>query len=192
MNELPSPAAPVTVAVSPPAALPSLTPSDLAKLAREVVMQIRDLDDILAAFCITPEQYAAIAALPFFKHALEAISIEWNSSLSTAQRIKLSSQAILEDSLTKLGARMTDEKETLPAVVEAGKLFAKLGGVGEADKSQTIGEKFTININLGGDNKLAVEVGAATPSEEPPTITLRANPEGSGSETAVPSLPKGS
>ncbi len=103
----------------------------------------------------------------FFKQALHVSTIEWNSALTTPERIKLESAAILEDALPRLGARMANQAEGLPGVVEAAKLFAKIAGLGEKEVGDRApGEKFTISINLGGDDKLIYKSKDVTPTAE--------------------------
>jgi hypothetical protein len=89
---------------------------------------------------------------------LETAAIEWNSALSTHDRIRIEAAAIMEDAMPGLSARMKSRDEALPAAIEAGKLFAKLAGLGEVNKAAAgSGEKFVIQIDLGADTKLRYE-----------------------------------
>ncbi len=57
--------------VNPPVALPELSPVDLAALAREIAMDIKDVDIVLGFYHITPDQYAHLKEHnEFFKQAL--------------------------------------------------------------------------------------------------------------------------
>lgn len=147
-------------------ALPPLDPPTLAKLARTVAMDIQERHTILAEFKLTQVQYDFLEAHnEFYKAALQAACIEWHAPLSTAERIKVEAAAILEESLPGLGARMQNKGEGLPGVIEAAKLFAKVAGVGERETSGAAsGERFSINIDLGGDQKITV---STSPSEGP-------------------------
>jgi hypothetical protein len=147
------------VAVATPA-MPEFSSVDLVKLAREVAMDIKDLAVVLEHYKLTQEQYDHLKENhEFFKQALHVSVIEWNSALTTAERIKLESAAILEDALPRLGARMANAAEGLPGVVEAAKLFAKIAGLGEKEQTNSApGEKFTIRIDLGGDNRTIKDV----------------------------------
>lgn len=130
----------------------ALTPMGLAALAREVAMDIKELPEILKFYKLTDASYADICKIPFYARALEVAIIEWNSALSTHDRIKIEAAATLEDALHGLGARMKNKDEAFPAAIEAGKLFAKIAGLGEPGRTEGApGEKFTININLGND-----------------------------------------
>jgi hypothetical protein len=191
--------------VAPPAIITkapaSLTASELAKLAGEIARNYRPLAEVVGAFGMTEDQYRE-HVLPnvFFKKALDASTIEWNSALSIPQRIKLGAAAILEDSLVILGKRMRSEKEALPAVVQAATMFTKLAGIGEDTRSALPGEKFTITINLGADKQQFTEtVGSGKTIEgaveiqpfserETTEIPIRPFPEGPAKNIPVQPL----
>lgn len=142
---------------------PEISLMEMARLAREIATDLRELPDILRIFSLTPEQYARIKTMPFFINALETSTLEWNSALNTHERIKLEAACALEDALPSLSARMKKSDEALPGVVEAGKLFAKIAGLGEREQNQGApGERFTITINLGDGHDIAFDK-AATP-----------------------------
>jgi len=149
-----------------------LTPGLIARLARDVVMELKALEDILAPYCISLVQYERIKEMPFFKRVQEDFAVEWNRVSSTAERLRLISAVMLEEGLPRLGSQMVD-KEVSPAVaVETGKFFAKLAGVGEGKAEGATGEKFVINISLGDDTKLQFtkDVTPRVPTTEVETI----------------------
>ena len=165
------PAAEPVVPVTYPVVLPQqLTAQTLAKLARELVQAIRDPLKVYAEYGLTEERFnTEIKANDFFRRAFKSYTIEWNSADSTAARLRLQSQAIMEENLPGFGARMADAKENLPAVVQAATLIAKMGGVGEDKQQVHPGERFTITINLGADTQqFNKTIG--------PTIDLEATP----------------
>ena len=189
----PSVATSVTVAVNPPMVeLPDLSPSDLAALARQIARNINGLEAVLKANNITLEQFEALKTnIPFFKHALDTLTIEWNSVRSTPERIQLEAAATLEDSMLAIGARMVDKHEALPAVVEAGKFFAKLAGIGEQDKGgNAAGEKFTITINLGADTKLKYDIDTTPGPAKGGTAPLLENPQGERNPAPLRGVPE--
>jgi hypothetical protein len=188
--------------------LPNISQSDLARLARDIAMDIKERYVVLKDHGLTPAQYDYLETYnEFYKNALQAACIEWHAPLSTAERIKIEAQAILEDSLLDLGARMRNKSEGLPGVVEAAKFFGKIAGVGEREVgSGPVGERFVINIDLGGDTKVTVSSGdvptksSQTDSGVPllPDIEVRRpfSPVSKGAETQggpeeVPAKPKG-
>lgn len=160
--------------------LPPLTASDLARLARDMAMDIKERSVVIKAFGLTETQYEYLEAHnDFYRQAYHAACIEWHAPLSTQERIKVEAAAILEDSLVDLGARMRNKAEGLPGVVEAAKLFAKVAGVGERETGAGApGERFTINIDLGGDQKITVG-SAATPTSPVSGPVVVALPDGS-------------
>ena len=156
---------------------PNLSEQQLVALARELVQAIKRPEEILPDYNITQEQFDAhVITNGYFKRAYEALLIEWNGASSTNKRLALKSAAVLEDSLHKVGARMVDAKETLTAVVEAGKFFAKLAGAGE-ERERSAGEKFSINITIGDQT---VKLDAQRTPEIIPA-EIQALPKGAGS-----------
>ena len=143
--------------------LPPLSYADLAILAREVAMDIRVRNEVLSGFNLNETQYEYLETHnEFYKHALKTACVEWHSPLSSQERVRLVASTILEETLPRLGARMHNDREQLPGVVEAAKLFAKMAGVGERDTGAApAGERFVINIDLGGNKKIVV--GAEAP-----------------------------
>lgn len=152
--------------------LPALTWPELSKLARELAMDIKEEHVILKEFKLDNAQFEYLKAYnDFFREAFAAACKEWHAPLSTQDRIKVEAAAILEDSLLGLGARMQNKGEGLPGVIEAAKLFAKVAGVGErADGGAAPGERFSINIDLGGDTKITVRATASQGAPVQPAV----------------------
>jgi hypothetical protein len=156
---------PVTVELPPlPVNLPvpqdgvALTPAILAALAREVAIDFKELSEILKVFKLSLDDYEKISKIPFYANALKTAVVEWNSADSTHDRLRIEAAAILEDAFPGLSARMKNRDEAFPAAIEAGKLFAKIAGLGESNKAAAgSGEKFVIQIDLGADTKLRYE-----------------------------------
>jgi len=163
----------------------------LARLAREIAQNIRETHDILADYKLNQTQFDFLCEHhEFFKQALHHAIIEWNAAGNTQDRIKLQAAAGFEDKLPLLLTRMGNTSEGLPGVVEAAKLVAKVAGVGERDVAGGApGEKFTITINLGADEKLVVGHKDLTPNDSNATHpkSLSANSSGDGvGQTASP------
>jgi hypothetical protein len=152
--------------------LPDIPYSQLAQLARDIAMDIKERHVVLSAHSLTQVQYEYLETHnEFYASALKAACIEWHAPLSTQERIKLEAAAILEDSLPGLGSRLQNTREQLPGVVEAAKLFAKIAGVGERDAGpSTPGERFVINIDLGAGQKTVVSTGPAPNQIAAPSV----------------------
>jgi hypothetical protein len=130
--------------------MPDMDEATLAKLAREMAMKVRDAHAIFADYGIDETQYYELSTRhEFFKRAMEQFALEWNSTLSTADRVRVLSAAALEDALPMLGARMKS-MEPLASVAEVAKLMARNAGIGADAKSDAkSNERFVITINLG-------------------------------------------
>jgi len=132
----------------------------VAAFVRDLAMNMYTIPVILKKHTLTEAQYAVLVENDFFKKALEAATIEWNSPHSTTKRLAMEAAIGLEDAMPTITARMSSKTELLPAVVECAKLFAKMAGVGETTQQGPVGEKFKIVINLGADT-LKVEKHSA-------------------------------
>lgn len=144
----------------------------MAKLAREMAMGIRNYKKIFEDFSITEEDYYEISKHEFFKRAKEHFALEWNSALSTNQRIKLMSAAAAEEGLLTLGRRILNENEPLPAVVEAHKLLTRNAGMGEGADTGNSSDRFVITINLGADTEHYDKSIAIDANDTPPAKKL--------------------
>lgn len=166
-----------------------LTVHILARLAREIAQNIRETHVILADYKINQTQFDWLCAYhEFFKQALHHSVIEWNAAGNTQERIKLQAAAGFEDKLPLLLTRMGNTTEGLPGVVEAAKLVAKVAGVGERDVGAGApGEKFSITINLGADEKVIVGSKDVTPSDQTKARSgsLATNTEGNGAGQTI-------
>lgn len=129
---------------------------ELVQLAREIAMDIRDIETVLKDHGITPERFEKLKSMPRFRALVESEMVAWNGSLNTQERLKLKSASMLEEWLPELNARIHDPKETLTSKLEGGKLIARLAGAGlnGFNVESGGGERFSVTINLGGDSKL--------------------------------------
>ncbi|SRR5258707_10983191 len=162
---------------------PHITAGIIARIAREVVMEIHNLEDILVHFRISSAQYARIQQLPFFKNVVEDFTKEWNKISSTQERVRLISAVMYEEALPRLGAQMLDENVSPSMALETGKHFAKVAGVGEGknDVPSSASERFVINISLG-EQKLQFTKDV---TQRAPTISSQKEP------TKIPSHSEG-
>ena len=154
---------PIETGLVAPVPLPKMDPAMLAKLAAEIARDQRDLVEILADYNLSLEQFNYLKTNAFFTRVLETATIEWNSDLSVHDRLRVEAAMYLEQGMPVMGARMLNEREELKDVVETAKMFAKVAGLGEAAGGSAPGEKFTINIDLGGDKTLRVEKDVTPP-----------------------------
>lgn len=128
------------------------------KLAREVAMGMNDISSILEKTNIDQNTWETISKHPRFRAILEQEVLAWESATNTNERVRVKSAAIVEEWLPELFTRMHDPAENLNAKIEAGKLVARLAGMGVSNAQVTEGgERFSVTINLGADNQLKFE-----------------------------------
>lgn len=133
---------------------PHLEPHIVALLAREIAIEINEVETILGHFQLTGAQLERIRELPFFQKIYAAEYAAWKSASNTVERMKLEAAATLEMAMPAVGARMLKDTEPLEKVVAAGQMFMKIAGIGgENQKGFVPGEKYSIVINIG-DAKL--------------------------------------
>jgi hypothetical protein len=156
---------------------PALSLPELGRLAREMAVDLREKAAILQDYNLSEASYELLTQNPTYARLLAAITKEWNSVLSTPDRIKFKSALAFEDGLETLATRMANPNEPLSGAVETGKLLARVGGIGEETINGQKGEKFTINISLGGQ-RLSFENAVAP-------IEVRPIPEGESQAKAL-------
>jgi hypothetical protein len=133
--------------------------SDLTfvKLAREIAMEIHDLDTILTNNRVTHEQFEAIKTNSRFEQLLASAVAEWGSALNTPERVKVKAAALIEEWLPELNTRLHDGKENLDHKVKAATLAARLAGMGLTGAGvEEVGSRFSVTINLGGDKPIEI------------------------------------
>ena len=127
--------------------------SDIAmvKLAREIAMDIQPLAVILKQYSITDETWEELQRNTRFQMLLGSEVEAWQTALNTHERVKMKSAAMLEEWLPELNVRLNDHNEALPAVIEAGKMLARIAGLGMPGDVTAggVGERFVINISMG-------------------------------------------
>jgi len=122
----------------------------LAALAREVAMDINELDVVLARFELTAKEYAEIADNHVYKQMLTAAVQAWASAANTPERIRIEAASAFEQIMPVISLRMRNDREGLDDVVKGARLFAEVAGFA-VNSGVANGERVTINIDLGND-----------------------------------------
>lgn len=131
-----------------------LNETTIAQLAREMVMNIRPYKVVFEDFGITEEAFYEIAKTEYYQRVKDHYTLEWNSALSAADRVRLISASFAEQGLTIMGQRMKDPTEPLTSALDTFKTFCKNAGIGVDNKAApTASERFVITINLGADTE---------------------------------------
>jgi hypothetical protein len=128
----------------------------LLRLAREIAIDLFEIETILANNKITRNEFDRIKEDPRFIRLLESEVLAWNAAGNTQERTKLKAGALLEEFLPEANARLHDKSEPLSSKTELMKALARIAGMGN-ERGQVegaAGERFTVTINLGADHKL--------------------------------------
>src|SRR4029077_1651614 len=132
--------------------MPDLDDAAMARLAREIAMNIRPVVEILDDYGLDETSFYELNTRnAFFQKVRDQFAIEWNATTSATDRVRAVSAAYLEQALPPPARRMMQAEEPLPAVTEVAKLFGRNAGLGEPKLDRASAEKFSIVINLGND-----------------------------------------
>jgi hypothetical protein len=130
----------------------------IVRLAREIAMNIRGIDEILEVQGISKDIFAKIKSTKEFEKVLQNEVEAWNSATNTAERVRLKSLSFVEESLADFYADAVNKNESLSARTEVLKTVARFAGIGASNVDGAInGEKFLVTINLGSDKTLKIE-----------------------------------
>lgn len=137
------------------------------RLAREIAADILPLDKILANHGLDTDEWNIIRSSPHFQQLLTSEIEAWNSAGNTHERVKLKSAAMIEEVLPEVYARVHDKAENLNHKAELLKWLKDLSGMGVRNASVAgTGERLSITINLGADQKLQINRELSPPSIE--------------------------
>ena len=157
-------------------AVRTLGEAKLASFASEIVHGFKELEDILADYYVSPEEYERLRLNPFFIKIMEAEAAAWAGANNAQERARVKASLLVEDLLPELNARLHDKKESLEDVIRGAQTLIKIAGIGERVNpahETTVQDKFVIQINMGGNQEVTFSKDKApTP---PNTIEGKAN-----------------
>lgn len=121
---------------------------NFAALAREIAMDIFELDQILQIHQLSVEEWERIQKNQQFQQMLRGLIGEWQSAANTRERVRIKAATGIEMHLEELITSLGDEAIPLGQRVEAAKFLARLG---ELDNTREFaaGGAFQINLNIG-------------------------------------------
>jgi len=157
----------------------------MAKLARELVMNIRNYKETFTLFGIDENDYQIIEKNEYFRKVRDHIAIEWNSTLSTEERIRFINLAYYEQLSPVLARRAMAPDANLSASTDVGKLLMKGAGIGEAKSEKVATDRFVITINLGADTEGKLQETAMA------KLSMRSRNSLASSSFALPGKGKG-
>jgi len=183
--------------IVPAPSRPDLTVNQLAAIARDIAINVYEIEVICEKYDITKAQFAAhVHPNGFFQNLLRSYAAEWESIKSTEKRLKFQAAAALEETLPALARRMGSKSEDFADAIGAAKLFAQLAGAGDKQgDALSAGERFSIQINIGdrtvaieSDSKQAIPAEPEGQSLSPPRTLL---PARTNDDITIQPLPKG-
>ena len=122
----------------------------LLAMAREIAMDILPIETIIANYGMSAHRFAVVRELPRFQQYVEHEILVWGTSLNASQRVKVKSISLIEEWLVHLNSEMHAATSTLASKVEAGKLVARLAGLGlNVAEAAGQSEQFSVTINMG-------------------------------------------
>jgi hypothetical protein len=131
----------------------------LVKIAQEVAMERRDVDDIVKHYGLTSEQWDKISTDRYFISLVAQATEAWHATNNTHERTRLKAATIIEEWLPEAYQRLHDNQEALPAKTGLATLVSRLAGMGGRDATieGTAPERFVVNINLGPQKDIRLE-----------------------------------
>jgi hypothetical protein len=134
-----------------------------ARLIWDLVSNMRKPVDVLAAYGVTPAEFAAKAQNPIFAGAYREAEKVWKSDMNIKTRIQLKASFLLEDSLLSLFNIIRAEGVGITSKLAAIEQLTKISTVSVVPKNESGIEKHNIIINIGGD-KPPIKITAENPS----------------------------
>lgn len=125
------------------------------RLAQEIAINLNDIEDVLKHLSVSAVQWDRIQRNPHFQSILQEAVADWQSAKNTQERIKLKAAAMVEEWLVEAHRLSHDPAQPLSGKVELMKLIKSLTALGNFGAEGGGGEKFTVTINLGADQKLS-------------------------------------
>jgi len=130
-----------------------LNSTTLVNIAREVAMNIFEIETILKRYKLDERAWERLKRLPYFDQVLRSAQEEWDSAFNTQERVKVKSAAMIEMWLDHASTLLHADKESTREKTELAKFIARLGSMGmnDAQIQGGAGERISVVINLGSD-----------------------------------------
>lgn len=131
-----------------------------SRLAFDLATEMSDLPSILSRYSLSQADLKDKLNNPVFSRIYREAKALWNSELSIKERIRLKSQALVEDSLLELYTIFNDRDLATPARLEAFKHMAKVATVTDADPAAgPVGARVNITFNIPHSEPVSVQGG---------------------------------
>ncbi len=142
-----------------------ITEEIVAKIAREIAIDLFRVDQILASVGVTDKEWKVIREMPEFDRLVHSYREEWLSAKNTEERVRVKTAVIIEQALPELDRRLHLPGEPLSAKVELLKTLGKLAGQGFS-QAPNAGEgkaQVTISISIGKPTPITLHGTVDTP-----------------------------
>jgi hypothetical protein len=108
---------------------------------------------------ISQEQWDTLKKSPVFRRILAEAIREWGGDMNAGNRIQKKADIVLEDAIPAYDGMIHNADVPAQARIDAGKLLAQLAGrtAKQGESGAPAGSGFTLNINLGGREKLVID-----------------------------------
>lgn len=151
--------------VTIPGAEASLDLSALsAHIATELAAGLSDAAAVRERYGISMEQWEVLKKSSVFRRMLAEAVQKLRGDLNAAARIQLKADIVLEDSIPAYDDIIHSKEAPMQARIDAGKLIAQIAGRSgkSGEGGGPAGGGFTLNINLGSNEKVVID-GKAIP-----------------------------
>lgn len=130
-----------------------------AHIAAELASGLTDAASVRERYGITDAQWATLAKSQVFRQMLREAIEQWGGQLNAGARIQKKADIVLEDAIPAYDGMIHNKDVPAQARIDAGKLLAQLAGRNSKESAggATPGGGFTLNINLGGREKLVID-----------------------------------
>ena len=143
----------------------SPTPVNLARLARELAMDILPVEDVLRIHELDDSTWLRIQSDPSFQAMLASMVTDWHSADNAKSRVRTKAATAFEALIEVYVRDAMDTTIPLAQRVEVGKLLVKIGELETVRDGKGDGTQVLIQINTGAQPD-AVNV-VAGPAIEP-------------------------
>src|SRR5258708_358678 len=124
------------------------------QLAREIAINLNDIETILEHYSVSDMQWQKLQRNARFQALVQEAVAEWNAAGNTQERVKIKSAAMVEEFLPEAHRLIHDASQPLSGKVEMAKFVKSLTALGVSG-IEGGSEKFSVIINLGASEKLS-------------------------------------
>ena len=139
-----------------------------AHIATELAAGLSDASAVRERYGISQAQWETLKKSEVFREMLGEAVRRLRGDLNASARIQMKADIVLEDAIPAYDDIIHSKETPAQAKIDAGKLLAQLTGrTGKQNENGPVsGGGFTLNINLGGQEKVVIDGNAVVSSNE--------------------------